>query len=66
MINFANFKGIKGEIFKKKAEMVKLMSKKEKIIFNLIISSYIPKSQQNKKVAKKDIVTVNDDDTMEI
>ncbi len=66
MMNFTNFKRIEGEIFKKKAEIVKLMGKKKKITFNLIIFSYISKSQQNKIVAKKYIIIVNNDDTMEI
>ncbi len=66
MINPANFEETEGEIFKKKAEMVKLMSEKEKIVFDLITSSYIPKGQQNKEVTEENIMTVDDDDTMEI
>ncbi len=66
MMNFANFEETEGEIFKKKAEIVKLMSKKRKVIFNFIIFFYIPKGQQNKEVAKKNIMNINDNDTMEI
>ncbi len=66
MMNFANFEGTEGEIFKKKAEMVKLMSEKRKITSDLITLLYIPEGQQNKEVTEEDIVTMDDDDTMEI
>ncbi len=65
MMNPANFEGTEGEIFKRKAEIVKLMGEKRKVVFDLITLFYIPEGQQNKEVTEEDIVTVDDDDTME-
>ncbi len=42
MINPANFEGTEGEIFKRKAKIVKLIGEKRKVTSDLIILFYIP------------------------
>ncbi len=64
MMNLANFQSNTEDIYQKKAQLIKSMSLKSKLAFNLIIFFYFLDFDDEKRLETANSMMINDDKIM--